>query len=128
MIFHPVHRRCATPPFPFSLLLISKTMPGANMPSLFGSLTMWNNFTTYTVSTASAAHQPLPSPVVQVVLESYDSRDWQSSSDALTDWLNARWAKSGYQVSKEVVCFTLRANGRDAKMGLGDHLEGRFER
>jgi len=62
------------------------------------------------------------------VLQSYDNRDWGGSSDALTDWLNARWAKSGYKVSKETVYFTLKLHGRDAKMGLGDHLKGAFVR
>ena len=77
---------------------------------------------------ASAPYSPLSSPIARVVLESWDSHDWNSSSDALTDWLNARWAKSGYQVSKEVICFTLRANGRDGKMGRGDRDDGVFVR
>ncbi|KAK4546224.1 hypothetical protein LTR36_002361 [Oleoguttula mirabilis] len=82
----------------------------------------------YTPSTTSATNQPLPSPMVKVLLDSYDSHEFQQSSDALTDWLNARWKKSGYQVSKETVCFTLRANGRDARMGGGDELSGAFLR
>ena len=80
----------------------------------------------YTPSPASNFHEPLPSAIVSVVLHSYDSHDWQQSSDALTDWLNARWKKSGYQVSRQTVHFTLRLHGRDAKMGLGDHLGGAF--
>lgn len=96
-------------------------MPSAKLPSLLSPLTTQ-------AATASTAHQPLPSPVVQVVLQSYDNHDWQSSSDALTNWLNARWAESGYQVSRETVCFTLRLHGRDARMGLGNHLEGAFVR
>ena len=41
-------------------------------------------------ASSSTPHTPLPSPIVAVVLESYDAYDWQGSSDALTDWLNAR--------------------------------------
>lgn len=86
--------------------------------------------TSCTPSPASAASQPLPSPMVRVILDSYDAHaeTWAGSSDALTDWLNARWQKSGYSVSKETVCFTLRVNGRDAKMGMGDQLRGAFYR
>jgi hypothetical protein len=64
----------------------------------------------YATSTASAVHE------------------WQGSSDALTDWLNERWKKTGFQISKEVVCFTLKYHGRKADMGLGDHLGGTFSR
>lgn len=84
------------------------------------------SFSKYTPSASSSANQALPSPIVRVVLESYDSHDWNRSSDALADWLNGRWRKSGYQVSREVVCFTLRVNGRDAEMGRGDRLNGAF--
>ena len=82
----------------------------------------------YTTSAVSVGHEPLPSPVVSVLLDSWDKHDFGSSSDAMTNWLNARWKKSGYQVSKEVVCSTLRSHGRDARMGLGDHLDGAFFR
>lgn len=82
----------------------------------------------YTPSLTSTANQPLPSPMVKVLLDSYDSHDFNQSSDALTGWLNARWKKSGYQVSNETVCFTLRANGRDAKIGKGDERGGAFVR
>lgn len=76
----------------------------------------------------SRAHEPLPSPIVGVVLEAWDAHDWNNSSDAMTDWLNARWAKSGYSVKKEVVCYTLRLQGRDARMNLGDPIDGAFRR
>ena len=76
--------------------------------------------TTYTTSAASAAHEPLPLPVVSIIIE--------QSSDALTNWLNERWKKTDFQVSREVVCFTLRTHGRDARMGLGDHLGGALYR
>lgn len=79
----------------------------------------------YSPSAASESHQPLPYPVVEVLLACWDQREWRSSSDALTDWINARW-KAGFTVTREVVCFTLRAHGRDARMGLGDHLHGAF--
>ena len=82
----------------------------------------------YATSAASAYNEPLPSPVRQVLLEAWDAHDWEHSSDAITSWLNGRWEKSGYQVSNETVCFTLRAHGRDARMGLGDRLEGAFIR
>ncbi len=75
-----------------------------------------------------APYSPLPSPIARIVVESFDAHDWEHSSDALTDWLNARWAKSGYRVSKEVVCFTLRLTGRDARMALGYRGEGGFVR
>ena len=84
--------------------------------------------TTYTTSAASAAHEPLPLPVVSIIIDSWDSHEWQQSSDALTNWLNERWKKTDFQVSREVVCFTLRTHGRDARMGLGDHLGGALYR
>lgn len=82
--------------------------------------------TIYAPSTISDSNEPLPSPMVAVVINAWDSHDWQGSSDAFTDWLNARWAKSGYQVSNETICFTLRSKGRDARMGLGDPTDGVF--
>ena len=83
---------------------------------------------TYTLSNSSATNEPLPSPMVNVLLQSWEEHDWQHSAAALSDWLNARWAKTGYQVSEETVCFTLRSNGKDARMGLGDALGGAFLR
>jgi hypothetical protein len=83
---------------------------------------------TYETSSASKAHPALPQPIETLILQSWDSYDWQKSSDALADWINGRWGKTGYSVSKEVVCFTLRMNGRDARLGLGDHLCGAFFR
>lgn len=61
-------------------------------------------------------------------MSSWEEHDWEQSSDALADWMNARWLKCGYQVSREVVCFHLRAAGKDARMGLGDSLDGAFRR
>ena len=83
---------------------------------------------TYTPSSSSLLNQPLPAPMVKVLLEAYDAHSWDQSSDALTDWLNSRWRKSGYQVSRETVCFTLRVHGRNARMGGEDNLEGAFLR
>jgi hypothetical protein len=83
---------------------------------------------TYTTSAASGTHTPLSEPITEVVLDCWDRYDWQNSSDALTDWINARWKKTGCELSKEVVCFTLRINGRNAQMGLGDHLGGNLFR
>lgn len=82
----------------------------------------------YAPSQASRQNRPLPPDVAQVMIQEWDPRDWGKSSDAFADWLNARWAKTGYSVSKETVCFTLRAAGRDAKMGLGDPMDGMFLR
>lgn len=82
----------------------------------------------YTTSLASQPHEPMSSPLIRVVLEAWDTHEWNNSSAALTNWLNARWAKTGCQVSEETVCFTLRTNGRDAKMGVTDPLDGAFVR
>jgi hypothetical protein len=82
----------------------------------------------YTTSAVSAVHEPLSSPVTKVILDSWDRYEWQGSSDALAEWMNERWKKTGFQISKEVVCFTLRYHGREAQMGLGDHLGGNFSR
>lgn len=64
----------------------------------------------------------------QVLLHEWDAHDWRSSSDAIADWLNRRWAKTGYTIDSQTVCFVLRLYGRDAKQGLGDHLKGAFYR
>jgi amidase len=88
----------------------------------------WKKTAKYATSAASAVHEPLSSPVTEVILDSWDHHDWQGSSDALTDWLNERWKKTGFQISKEVVCFTLKYHGRKAEMGRGDHLGGTFSR
>lgn len=77
---------------------------------------------------ASIKNEPLPSPLVRIVLQCWDEHDWHRSSDALTDWLNARWSKTGFEVSNETVCFYLRSTGRDGVRGLGDHLGGAFYR
>lgn len=82
----------------------------------------------YAPSKTSTRNQPLPPDVAKVMVHEWDSRDWCQSSDAFADWLNARWAKTGYTVSRETVCFTLRAAGRNAKMGLGDPKDGKFWR
>nr|OQO27585.1 hypothetical protein B0A51_05215 [Rachicladosporium sp. CCFEE 5018] len=79
-------------------------------------------------TTRSTPYEPLPSPVAAVVLESYDRYDSGVSAEALTSWLNARWAKTGYSVSAQAVCFTLRLNGRMARLGLEDALEGAMAR
>lgn len=81
-------------------------------------------------SSSKITFEPLPAPVASVVLQSWDDHasSWQGSSDALADWLNGRWAKTGVVVSKETICFTLRLAGRDAHMGLPDPLAGRFLR
>ncbi|CAK3850071.1 Hypothetical predicted protein [Lecanosticta acicola] len=79
-------------------------------------------------SEASRGIEPLPSEIAKVVLKEWDARNWHQSSDALTSWLNSRWRKTGYQVSPQTVCWTLKAAGRDAQMGLGDPEDGAFLR
>jgi len=83
---------------------------------------------TYETSGASTSHTALPQPIEALIIQSWDSHDWQKSSESLMDWINGRWGKTGYSVTKEVVCFTLRLNGRDARLGLQDHLCGAFFR
>ncbi|KAF2638485.1 amidase signature enzyme [Massarina eburnea CBS 473.64] len=72
---------------------------------------------------------PLPDrPIIELILHEWDTRRFSCSADALADWLNARWKKSGYQLSAETVCEVLRNNGRIAFRGLGDDAEGAFAR
>lgn len=79
-------------------------------------------------SPASKPHTPLPSPIAAIVLTAWDEHDFAGSADALANWLNARWAKSGYVVSSRTVCWVLRTRGRDARVGLGDVRGGGFVR
>lgn len=87
----------------------------------------WNKSRT-DISVASTTEEPLPEPVADVIIQCWDSYDWLTSSDALSDWYNARILKTGYSVSRELVHTTLTSRGRDAHMGLGDHLQGAFYR
>ncbi|CAN9150550.1 unnamed protein product [Alternaria alternata] len=73
--------------------------------------------------------EPLPDqPIIDLILHEWDTRRFSCSADALADWLNARWRKSGYELSAETVCEVLRSNGRIAFRGLGDDAEGAFSR
>jgi amidase len=73
--------------------------------------------------------EPLPDkPIIDLILHEWDTRRFSCSADALADWLNARWKKSGYELSAETVCEVLRSNGRIAFRGLGDDAEGAFAR
>lgn len=73
--------------------------------------------------------EPLPDkPIVELILHEWDTRRFSCSADALADWLNARWRKSGYELSAETVCEVLRSNGRIAFRGLGDDAAGAFAR
>lgn len=73
--------------------------------------------------------EPLPDkPIVDLILHEWDTRRFSCSADALADWLNARWRKSGYELSAETVCEVLRSNGRIAFRGLGDDAAGAFAR
>ncbi|PSN74128.1 amidase signature enzyme [Corynespora cassiicola Philippines] len=73
--------------------------------------------------------EPLPDrPIIELILHEWDTRRFSCSADALADWLNARWRKSGYELSAETVCEVLRSNGRIAFRGLGDDAAGAFAR
>jgi amidase len=73
--------------------------------------------------------EPLPDkPIIDLILHEWDTRRFSCSADALADWLNARWRKSGYELSAETICEVLRSNGRIAFRGLGDDAEGAFAR
>ncbi|KAF2677883.1 amidase signature enzyme [Lentithecium fluviatile CBS 122367] len=73
--------------------------------------------------------EPLPDkPIVELILHEWDTRRFSCSADALAHWLNARWRKSGYELSAETVCEVLRSNGRIAFRGLGDDASGAFAR
>lgn len=73
--------------------------------------------------------EPLPDkPIIDLILHEWDTRRFSCSADALADWLNARWKKSGYELSAETVCEVLRSNGRIAFRGLGDDAAGAFAR
>jgi amidase len=67
-------------------------------------------------------------PIVEVILREWDTRGFSCSADALAEWLNLRWRKSGYGVSAETVCEVLRANGRVAFRGVGEGDEVAFAR
>lgn len=67
-------------------------------------------------------------PIIAVILKEYDERDFGQSSDALADWLNRRWRKSGYKIDAEVVHQVLLCNRRQAFAQLGDAKDGAFLR
>jgi amidase len=67
-------------------------------------------------------------PIVDLILHEWDTRRFSCSADALAEWLNARWRKSGYSLSAETVCEVLRSNGRIAFRGIGDDADGAFVR
>ena len=39
---------------------------------------------------ATPPNEPLPEPIVEVLLKEWDTYDWQHSADAITSWLNER--------------------------------------
>ncbi|KAF1982341.1 hypothetical protein K402DRAFT_340528, partial [Aulographum hederae CBS 113979] len=67
-------------------------------------------------------------PVIDVILNDWNSKDWKNSADALAAWFNARWKKSGYSLSREAVHEILVRNGKQAVGGLGDYKDGAFRR
>lgn len=123
---HPSKPPKHTPPTPHP--------PPRKMPTLHRTLK--STLTSLTLTplanpshpSAANAHAPLPSPITTLLLHTWDTHDFGTSADALAAWLNARWAKSGYAVSRETVCFTLRLHGRDARLGGRDPGEGCFVR
>ncbi len=78
-------------------------------------------------SSTTPEHFP-DAPIIALILTEYDNRDWNYSADALADWLNARWKKTGYSLSRQTIYEILKANGRVAFLGLGDDQEGKFAR
>lgn len=66
--------------------------------------------------------------MVEMLLKAWDEHEWNHSAKAITDWFDARWAKTGYQVSEQTVCFHLREHHRDARLGVADELKGKFVR
>ncbi|PVI04609.1 amidase signature enzyme [Periconia macrospinosa] len=80
-------------------------------------------------ATADGEEVMLPDqPIVDLILKEWDTRRFSCSADALAEWLNKRWKKSGYTISAETVLEVLRGNGRVAFRGLGDAEEGAFTR
>lgn len=67
-------------------------------------------------------------PIIAIILKEFDERDFGESSDALADWLNNRWRKSGYQIDAETVHQVLLCNGRLALANQGDARDGAFSR
>lgn len=77
----------------------------------------------------AASSQLFPdAPIIHLLLREWDAHDWGNSSDAFADWMNARWKKSGYSLSRETIHEVLKCNGRHAFRGIGDHLDGDFQR
>jgi len=125
-LLHPGGLVCPSQPT-YCTAVSSPNMVSEGIRSMLAIDCSWKK-DKYATSAASAVHEPLSSPVTAVILDSWDRYEWQGSSDALTDWMNERWRKTGFQISREVVCFTLRYHGRKARMGLGDHTGGTFSR
>lgn len=67
-------------------------------------------------------------PIIDLILHEWDTKRFSCSADALAEWLNSRWKKSGYQLSAETVCEVLRSNGRIAFRGQRDSDDGKFMR
>lgn len=62
---------------------------------------------------------PLPdAPIVALILQAYDSKDFQHSADALAAWFNLRWKKSGYSISADVAMAVLESTGRECRRGF----------
>lgn len=112
--------------------------PTASIPSSYLSRSSSIHSNTSSASSTSSTSSTItdkpelvcpPSPITALILSSWYKYDWANSSDALADWLNARWKKSGYVVDRRVVHFLIKMDGvRDVQMGLGDCLGGAFIR
>ncbi|CAC9887309.1 unnamed protein product [Aureobasidium pullulans] len=106
------HLRLHLPDLNLSVPALCHTSPSSStssLPSFSLSLSRSSSKSSSASSVASSSTTaPLtcpPSPITAQILESWYEYDWRNSSDALTDWLNARWKKSGYVVDKRVVYF-----------------------
>ncbi|THY74307.1 hypothetical protein D6C94_05022, partial [Aureobasidium pullulans] len=110
------HLRLHLPDLNLSVPALCHTSPSSSTSSLPSfSLSRSSSKSSSTSSVASSSTTaPLtcpPSPITAQILESWYQYDWRNSSDALTDWLNARWKKSGYVVDKRVVYFLIKMEG-----------------
>ncbi|THW37655.1 hypothetical protein D6D22_07084, partial [Aureobasidium pullulans] len=97
------HLRLHLPDLNLSVPALCHTSPSSStssLPSFSLSLSRSSSKSSSASSVASSSTTaPLtcpPSPITAQILESWYEYDWRNSSDALTDWLNARWKKSGY--------------------------------
>jgi hypothetical protein len=100
--------------------------PSLSLKSLQIRKTTTSSTSSSNSSSTTKLEAPLPSPMVRVVIDSYDTHKWDHSSVALTAWLNGRWKKTGYEMSPETVHAVLVLNGRKVELGKPDQMDGVF--